>query len=171
MKGIELLTQTRFVIPSGVGAAGSEAATESRDLLSSCALIRPLWQIVSIAILLSTLAAAETLTGSVKNSTTGKAAAGDDVVLLSLGQGMEEAGRTKTDAKGHFSFKLDSEGPHLVRVIHQDVTYHRMAPSGTTSVEIEVYDVGKKVEAFKSWPTSCAFRPPKANSRSSAPSP
>jgi hypothetical protein len=149
MKGIELLTQTRFVIPSGVGAAGSEAATESRDLLSSCALIRPLWQIVSIAILLSTLAAAETLTGSVKNSTTGKAAAGDDVVLLSLGQGMEEAGRTKTDAKGHFSFKLDSEGPHLVRVIHQDVTYHRMAPSGTTSVEIEVYDVGKKVEGIQ----------------------
>jgi hypothetical protein len=143
------LTQTRFVIPSGVDAARSGAAMESRDLLSGCALIRPFWQIVCVALLLSSFAAAQTLTGSVKNSTTGKPAAGDDVVLLSLGQGMEEAGRTKTDAKGHFSFKLDSQGPHLVRVIHQEVTYHRMAPPGTTSVEVEVYDVGKKVEGIQ----------------------
>jgi hypothetical protein len=149
MKGLVLLTQTRFVIPSGVDAARSGAAMESRDLLSGCALIRPFWQIVCVALLLSSFAAAQTLTGSVKNSTTGKPAAGDDVVLLSLGQGMEEAGRTKTDAKGHFSFKLDSQGPHLVRVIHQEVTYHRMAPPGTTSVEVEVYDVGKKVEGIQ----------------------
>jgi hypothetical protein len=99
-------------------------------------------------LLLATLASAQTLTGTVKNSTTGKPAAGDEVVLLSLGQGMEESGRTKTDAKGHFTFKLDAQGPHLVRVIHQEVTYHRMAPPGTTSVEIEVYDVGKKVEGI-----------------------
>ena len=102
-----------------------------------------------VFLLLSGLASAQTLTGSVKNSTTGKPAAGDDVVLLSLGQGMEEAGRTKTDAKGHFSFKLDGQGPHLIRVIHQEVTYHRMAPPGTTSVEVEVYDAGKKVEGIE----------------------
>ena len=99
------------------------------------------------ALLFSALASAQTLTGTVKNSTTGKPAAGDEVVLLSLGQGMEEAGRTKTDSKGGFSFKLDNaQGPHLVRVIHQDVTYHRMAPPGTTSVQVEVYDVAKKLE-------------------------
>jgi hypothetical protein len=91
-------------------------------------------------------ASAQTLTGTVKNSTTGKPAAGDDVILLRLGQGMEEAGRTKTDAKGKFSFKLDAQGPHLVRVIHQEVSYHRMAPPGTTSVEVAVYDVSKKVD-------------------------
>jgi len=100
-------------------------------------------------LLLATLAAAQTLTGTVKNSTTGKPSAGDDVVLLKLGQGMEEAGRTKTDAKGQFSFKLDdSQSPHLVRAIHQDVTYHRMAPPGTTSVEVDVYDVGKKIDGI-----------------------
>jgi hypothetical protein len=99
--------------------------------------------------LLTALASAQTLTGNVKNSTTGKPAAGDEVVLLTLGQGMEEAGRTKTDAKGNFSFKLDAQGPHLVRVIHQEVTYHRMAPPGTTSVAVEVYDVGKKVEGIE----------------------
>src|SRR5580700_11081782 len=90
------------------------------------------------------------LTGTVKNSTTNKPAAGDDVVLLKLGQGMEEAGRTKADAQGHFSFKLDdAQSPHLVRAIHQDVTYHRTAPPGTTSVELEVFDVGKKIDGIQ----------------------
>ena len=100
-------------------------------------------------LLLATFASAETLTGTVKNGTTNKPAAGDDVVLLSLSQGMEEAGRTKTDAKGIFSFKLDdASSPHLVRAIHQGVTYHRMAPPGTPLVEVEVYDVAKKIEAL-----------------------
>jgi hypothetical protein len=102
------------------------------------------------AILLTTFAAAQTLTGTVKNSTTGKPAAGDEVVLLKLGQGMDETGRTKADAKGQFSFKLDDDkAPHLVRAIHQGVTYHRMAPPGTTSVEVEVYDVAKKIDRLE----------------------
>ncbi|HKT48537.1 MAG TPA: hypothetical protein VJP87_13510, partial [Candidatus Acidoferrales bacterium] len=101
------------------------------------------------ALLLPPFASAQTLTGSVKNATTNKPAAGDDVVLITLGQGMEEAGRTKTDAKGDFSFKLADQGPHLIRVIHQDVTYHRMAPPGTTSVEVEVYDASKKVDGIE----------------------
>jgi len=100
-----------------------------------------------LALLVTPFASAAKLTGTVKNGTTNKASAGDDVVLLSLAQGMEEAGRTKTDAQGKFSFDLpDTSSPHLVRAIHQDVTYHRMAPPGTTSVELEVFDVTKKVE-------------------------
>ena len=99
---------------------------------------------------LVSFANAQTLTGTVKNSTTGKPSAGDDVVMFKLGQGMEESGRTKTDAKGQFSFKLDdAQAPHLIRAIHQDVTYHRMAPPGTTSVEVEVYDVAKKVPGIE----------------------
>jgi hypothetical protein len=99
--------------------------------------------------LLVVSASAQTLTGTVKNGTTNKPAAGDDVVLLSLSQGMEESGRTQTDAKGNFSVKLDNAtSPHLVRVIHQGVTYHRMAPPGTTSVEVQVYDAAKKVEGI-----------------------
>jgi hypothetical protein len=111
-------------------------------------LTRPFLSIfVALFLALGTVSAsAQTLTGTVKNATTGKPAAGDEVILLSLGQGMEEAGHTKTDAKGKFSFKLDAQGPHLVRAIHQEVTYHRMAPPGTTSVEVAVYDVSKKVD-------------------------
>jgi len=85
----------------------------------------------------------------VENGTSDKPAAGDEVVLLKLGQGMEEAGRTKADAKGAFSFKVDdTSSPHLVRAIHQGVTYHRMAPPGTSSVDVVVYDVSKKIEAL-----------------------
>jgi len=63
---------------------------------------------------------------------------------------MEEAGRTKTDSKGNFSFQLDdAQTPHLVRAVHQAVTYHRMAPPGTTSVEVEVYDVGKQIDGIE----------------------
>jgi hypothetical protein len=107
--------------------------------------------IISVALLLTFAAPAlaDTLTGSVKNATVGKPAAGDEVVLLNLAEGMQEAARTKTDAKGNFSFNLSDIGsPHLVRVIHQGVTYHRMAPPGTTSVEAQVYDVAKKVDGI-----------------------
>jgi hypothetical protein len=107
------------------------------------------FRIVLAILLLSSFASAQTLTGKITNITTGKAGAGDDVVLLKLGQGMEEAGRTKADAKGNFAFKVDdAQSPHLVRAIHQGVTYHRMAPPGTTSVEVEVYDVGQKIEGI-----------------------
>jgi hypothetical protein len=62
---------------------------------------------------------------------------------------MEESGRTQTDAKGNFSLKLDKvDSPHLIRVIHQGVTYHKMAPPGTTSVDVDVYDASKKVQGI-----------------------
>jgi hypothetical protein len=108
------------------------------------------WFLVLLWTLLLASASGQTLTGQVTNGTTKKPAAGDDVVLLSLGQGMEESGRTQTDAKGNFSLKLDdATSPHLVRVIHQGVTYHRMAPPGTASVEVQVYDVAKKVDGIR----------------------
>ena len=104
------------------------------------------WTVLLLTVFLVS-ASAQTLTGTVKNGTTNKPAAGDDVVLLSLAQGMEESGRTQTDAKGNFSLKLDNaNSPHLVRIIHQGVTYHKMAPPGTTSVDLDVYDVSKKVQ-------------------------
>lgn len=108
--------------------------------------------VLALLVLLTTaaLASAETLTGAVTNATTGKPAAGDEVVLLNLSQGMNEAGRTKTDAKGRFSFKIeDSGGPHLVRVDHQGVNYFPAGgpiPPGSTSTEVQVYDSAKKLE-------------------------
>lgn len=102
---------------------------------------------VSIVFLWAASVSGQTLTGTVTNGTTNKPSAGDEVILIKLASGMEEVGNTKTDAQGKFSFKLDDAGsPHLIRAIHQDVTYHRMAPPGTTTADVEVFDVAKKVE-------------------------
>jgi hypothetical protein len=103
---------------------------------------------LSAVLMVGATASAETLTGTVKNGTTNKPAAGDDVVLIKLASGMEEVARTKADSKGKFSFNVPDDGPHLLRAIHQEVTYHRMAPPGTTSVEVEVFDVAKKLEGI-----------------------
>ena len=105
------------------------------------------WQLVGVLVLaLSSLAAAQTLTGTVTNGTSSKPAAGDEVILINLSNGMEVAAKTKADSAGKFSFKLaDSKGPHLIRAIHQGVTYHQMAPPGTNSVEVQVYDVVRKM--------------------------
>jgi hypothetical protein len=47
---------------------------------------------------------------------------------------------------GRFSVKLDdAQAPHLIRAIHEGVPYNRMAPPGTNSVAVEVYDVAKRV--------------------------
>ncbi len=153
MKGTDILQPSSFVIQRRARFARRRtyaiARTEKHSWQRNKSGAALFLSLAATLLLLTTLASAQTLTGRVKNSTTNKPSAGDDVVLLSLGQGMEEAGRTKTDAKGAFSFKLDGAGPHLVRVIHQEVTYHRMAPPGTTSVEVEVYDVAKKVEGIQ----------------------
>ena len=102
-----------------------------------------------IVLLLTCFGAGQTLTGLVKNSTTGKPSVGDEVIVFSLGQGMAESGRTKTDATGRFSFKLDdAQTPHLIRAIHEGVTYNRMATPGATSVAVAVYDVAKRVEGI-----------------------
>ena len=102
--------------------------------------------IICVVFLCSAAGFAKTITGTVTNGTTNKPSAGDDVILIKLAQGMEEAGQTKTDSSGKFSLTLEDDGqPHLIRVIHQDVTYHEMAPPGTTSVQVKVYDVSKKV--------------------------
>ena len=93
---------------------------------------------------------AATLTGKITNGTTNKPSAGDEVILIKLAAGMEEVGHTKTDASGKYTFTFaDADSPHLVRAIHQGVTYHEPAPPGTNSVDVTVYDVGTKVSGVQ----------------------
>ncbi|MFZ3341312.1 MAG: hypothetical protein WA213_10555 [Terriglobales bacterium] len=105
--------------------------------------------ITAIIFLSLASAHAQTLTGTATNGTTNKPAAGDEVILINLTNGMEVAATTKVDSAGKFSFKLpDAGGPHLIRAVHQGVTYHQIVPPGTNSVEVKVYDVAKKVGAL-----------------------
>ena len=101
---------------------------------------------------LSSFAFADSITGIVTNKTTNKPAGGDDVVLIRLAQGMQEATRTKTDAKGRFTLELPAgdNGIHLVRVTHDKANYFRPAPPGTQSVEVEVFNAAAKVKGVSS---------------------
>ncbi len=97
-------------------------------------------------LLLGSFASAETITGTVTNKTTNKPGAGDDVVLIRLAQGMQEAARTKSDSHGHFSLDNPDPGMHLIRVTHDKANYFRPAPPGTQSVDIDVFNAAAKVE-------------------------
>jgi hypothetical protein len=101
-------------------------------------------------ILLGALAApacAQTLTGTLTNATSRKPAAGDEVVLLDFSNGMQELGRTQSDASGSFNFMVsDSKQPRMLRVIHQGATYYKIAPPGSSSVHLDVYDVSTKLK-------------------------
>jgi hypothetical protein len=105
--------------------------------------------VVSVLFASNLFVSATALTGTLTNVTTGKPAAGDKVVLIKLGQGMEEVAHATTDAQGKFHLSVPDDGmPHLVRAFHQDVTYHAMVPPGTPSVEVQVYDAGKKIQGI-----------------------
>ena len=101
-------------------------------------------------LLLACFASAQNITGTVTNGTTGKPAAGDEVTLLALSQGMQELASVKTDAQGHFSFPSPKDqGPHMVRATHQGVNYFPQGGPlmpGTTTAQLTVYDSAKKVD-------------------------
>lgn len=99
-----------------------------------------------LLIALSSAALADTISGTVKNGTTGKLASGVEMVLMNLSQGgMDEGGRTQTDAQGRFSFSVAGPAqPHLVRAIYQGVTYHKQLPPGTNTADIEVFEATRK---------------------------
>lgn len=104
------------------------------------------FEALTVLLAASCSAFAASLTGTVTNKTVNKPSAGDDVVLIAFGQGMQEAGRTKTDAKGRYSIDVPDNGMHLIRVDHQKAAYFEPAPAGTTTVDVGVYDVLPKVD-------------------------
>jgi hypothetical protein len=96
---------------------------------------------------------AQNITGTVINGTTGKPSGGDEVTLLSLSQGMQEVGSTKSDAQGKFSLAApaDQGAPHMVRVTHNGVNYFPQGGplmSGVTMAEVTVYDTAKKIDGL-----------------------
>src|SRR5690348_4252725 len=101
---------------------------------------------ILVAVFALSAAQAATLKGNVKNATTGRPAAGDDVILLELSQTMNEAARTKADPAGNYSFNTAADKMYVVRVMHQNVPYHQPVPPGTTTADVSVYDAAEKVD-------------------------
>jgi hypothetical protein len=95
----------------------------------------------------SVAAAADTLKGVVQNSTTNKPSAGDEVTLKKIGNGMEDVAKTKTNAKGEFTFNVPpAQQPYLVWVQHQGVTYTQAGLPGGVPVAVRVFDASPSVK-------------------------
>jgi len=88
------------------------------------------------------------ITGRVINQSVNRPSAGDHVILLRLGQGMETESETTTDAHGAFSLALSvPNASHVVRVVHQGVNYDQQL-SGNQSPEIQVFDAVPRVSGL-----------------------
>ncbi|MGC2331629.1 MAG: hypothetical protein WA581_09255 [Candidatus Acidiferrales bacterium] len=84
------------------------------------------------------------------NGTTGKPAAGVEVILIQLQGTMKPVAETKTDAQGHYelSNRALGQGPMLIRAVYRGVNYHEPATPGTNTVNVEVFEPTDKASAF-----------------------
>lgn len=102
---------------------------------------------LSLLMVCSLAAAADTLKGVVQNSTTNKPSAGDEVTLKKIGNGMEDVAKTKTNARGEFTFNVPpAQQPYLVWVQHQGVTYTQAALPGGVPVAVRVFDAAASIK-------------------------
>lgn len=93
---------------------------------------------------------AGTVHGTVSNGTTGKLAAGVEVVLIQLQGGMQPVANTKSDGSGQFSFDNPGLGtqPMLVRAIYKGVNFHQPLPPGKDSVTVEIFEPTKDAKSI-----------------------
>jgi len=110
-------------------------------------------------------ARAGVLHGTVKNGTTGKAAAGVEVILIQLQGGMQPVANTKTDAQGQFSFDNASLGaqPMLVRAVYKGVNFHQPVPPGRSDVEVSIFEPTKDPKTISVASRIVFFQPEGAN--------
>lgn len=93
---------------------------------------------------------AGTVTGTIRNGTTNKVAAGVDVILISLQGGMQTVANTKTDSEGRYHFDNPGLGqaPMLIRAVYRGVNYHEPLPPGKATADIQVFEPTDKPDAF-----------------------
>ena len=91
---------------------------------------------------LTAIAEAGTVHGTVVNGTSGKAAAGIDLVLIQLQGGMQEVAHSKSGAQGEFTFDHPGLGaqPMLVRAVYHGVRFNHALPPGTSTAQVDIYE-------------------------------
>jgi hypothetical protein len=104
------------------------------------------------ALVLAPLAIAEagTVHGTVMNGTTGKAAAGIEVVLIQLQGGMQEVAHSKSGAQGEFTFDHPGLGaqPMLVRAVYHGINFNHAVPPGTSTAQVDIYEASKDAKTI-----------------------
>ena len=108
---------------------------------------------------------AGTVHGTVKNGTTGKPAAGVQVVLIQLQGGMQPVANTQSNAQGQFTFDNPGLGaqPMLVRAVYRGINFHQPAPPGKSDVEVTVFEPTKDAKAIAVTSRVVFFQPNGAN--------
>jgi hypothetical protein len=101
------------------------------------------WTIAAITLLgMAQIGRAGTVHGTVNNGTTGKPAAGVEVILIQLQGGMQPVANSKTDASGQFTFDNPGIGaqPMLVRAVYKGVNFHQPLPPGKDAISVDVFE-------------------------------
>jgi hypothetical protein len=104
------------------------------------------------------------ITGTVTNRTADKPQSATAVTLYKFGQGgMEPVTSVKTDAQGKFTFDQDpsSQGPSMLRVEIDGVTYNHIMPPGSRAqgIQMDVYNASKQPGAVKVSKHMILFQP------------
>lgn len=104
-----------------------------------------------LCLLASFSASAGTVSGTVRNGTTGQPASGVQVILIQLQGGMQPVANTKTDSSGHYQFDYPVLGqqPMLIRAVYRGVLYHQPVPPGTSTADVEIFDPTTSASALQ----------------------
>lgn len=94
---------------------------------------------------------AGTVRGVVTNGSSGRPAAGADVILINLQGTMEGVAATTTDAQGRFSLEHAAigQGPMLLRVPYKGVNFHQPLPPGRPVADVEIFEPTTNPKAFE----------------------
>ena len=115
------------------------------------------------ALVLAPLAIAEagTVRGTVINGTTGKAAAGIELILIQLQGGMQEVAHSKSGAQGEFTFEHPGLGaqPMLVRAVYHGVNFNHAVPPGTATAQVDIYEPSKDAKTINVASHVVVFQP------------
>ena len=122
----------------------------------------------AIAALLFTpfgIAEAGTVHGTVTNGTTGKPAAGVEVILIQLQGGMQPVANSKSDSKGEFTFDNPGLGaqPMLVRAVYHGINFHQPVPPGSNNVQVNVFEASTDAKTINVPSHVVVFQPNGSN--------
>jgi len=117
--------------------------------------------VLAASLLVTSVCLAGTVTGTVTDGTTGKPAAGVDVILIELQGAMQPVAQTKTDQNGHYELDHPAlgNGPMLIRAIYRGVNYHEPATPGKATVDIQVFEPSENPEVFSVTARAIVFEP------------